>query len=61
MNIYFEPPEQKAFKNLGLEPTIEILAFKPIVIDPQYFIDAAYLVVNTASNHYGNKKLFHNL
>ena len=58
-NISFKPSECKVIKNLGLDPCIEVLAFKPIMCDPIYHCGPPYFVTYTAACNDGTKMKKH--
>ncbi|XP_023247253.1 X-ray repair cross-complementing protein 5-like [Copidosoma floridanum] len=57
-NIYFKPEEIKKMKNLCTEPSIELLAFKPIACDPLYHCKPPNFVTCSTLCNNENKVFF---
>jgi hypothetical protein len=53
VKINFTSSECKKIKNLGLEPGIEVLAFKPVMCDPLYHVTSSYFVTYTKYCNHG--------
>lgn len=51
--VYFKQHEIKQLRNMGLEPGIEILAFKNAIVDPLYHVDSPYFVSYNSECNYG--------
>ncbi|XP_001606141.1 X-ray repair cross-complementing protein 5-like [Nasonia vitripennis] len=58
VTVYFKPEEVKQIKNLGLEPGIQILAFRKVVVDPLYHVESPYFISYTSLSSYESKTFF---